>query len=214
MAVLLPEYVKGSLAHVLFAHEGIYFLHLSTKMMTLLTALPKWCVNTLGLLIGYYYGHLEQYRTIEYDRERVKCMEATADPSCLTYNSAEKRRSINKIVYIIQETTLNDILSGDVDKITDVELREEMREDFQEARKCVTLAEQRVKISADSFPIFDVQYFSMDDGVKNGITVQLPYRMAPVNTTCSLPDFPPTNDLNFGGKSEKKMMRMKSSFEF
>ena len=181
MGLLVRNYTNGLLAHVLFANEGVYFLQLSPDMMVFLQAMTIDCIDAFTTLIKYFFADLENYRNIKYDPERLRCMDKINDVSCLTYDNEQKNISIKRILYIINNTLLSDLLrlkpnNPNVQKLVEA------------SGICVTLAMNRLKKNPN-VPVFRVQYTPMEIAAKNGITTQIQYYMSPSKSTCSPPDY-------------------------
>ena len=182
MSILISQYPQGLLAHVLFSIEGIYFLQLSPEMMLLLQVLDTACVSYLADLIRYFFTDLEDFRKAKYDPERIKCLEERNDIDCLTYDSRQKHMSLQTIINIIQTTTLSFLLNSRVDpKVQNV---------IDRSGECARVGMARLKEKDLNINIFRVQYTSMEDAITNGgIYTDIEYYMAPVESTCSPPDY-------------------------
>jgi hypothetical protein len=179
MGLVLQKYYDGMIGHVLFSHEGVYFLKLTLPMMLLIRVSTKDCIDVMSKLVTYFYEDLERYRNIDQDPTRIKCLQQVNDVRCFTYDNREKYLSIQKIGELINGITLREILSisspvSDLQNIVD------------QSRKCMTLAAERINGTLD-IPIFEAQFVPMEEAVQNGVTSQLRYFVSPTNSLCPIP---------------------------
>ena len=189
MSLLIRSYNDGLLAHILFANEGVYFLQLSPDMMIFIRSIPSQCVNILGKMIKYFFENLENFRNINYDQERIRCLNKVNDIRCLTYDTKQKNISIQNIVNIIHKTKLSDILNSSSSNSS-------IQQSIYGSQQCIFNAMKNLNKSSN-IPIFQVQYTPMNQATQKGIETHINYYMAPINSTCPIPEY--LGKANYGG---------------
>ena len=187
MSIMIPRYINGQIAHILFAHEGVYVLQIDPNMMVILKKLPFDCVASLSQLIWFYFSHLEQFRNINYDTERIDCLEELDDFGCLTYDSTQKILSLRKIQEAIGETTLKNLINIEhpnpfINTLMDY------------THSCINAVPDDLDINIS---IFNVKFIATDVAKKNGVTAHLHYSIAPTRSACPIPNYN-GSDLNLG----------------
>jgi hypothetical protein len=184
MALLLRLYIQGMLAHFLYTLEGVYFIQLHPTMMQYLKLLPRSCIDDISTIVEYYFGHLEEFRKVEYDDERLKCLKF-ADPTlCLTYDSSKKHSSIGTMMDTINNTTLYELLNRHSSN-------PETEQILKRSRACVD------SDAVKRFPIFRGRYTPMSQALKEGIYTNIEYLIAPTNPACPIKEYK-GQDINYG----------------
>ena len=178
MNTILSQYMNGMLAHFIFTKEGTYIIQLTSQMMEFMKNIPFSCIESLGKLVEYYYQDLQHFREVRYDAERLDCLKNKNDVRCLTYDTKQKHLSINNILYIMGNLSVNDLLrSVSSDPYIDSLINS--------VKKCSVFALNTSKIETN-FPIFDAKYIPSDVALQYGIRTSINYLIAPRNSLCTL----------------------------
>ena len=188
MGSILPRYMEGQIAHILFSNEGTYVLQLSRPMMEFMRAMTSECVDYLSKLVSYYFENLEHFRKAEYDPERSRCLDKLDDIRCLTYNTKQKQLSIKKIINVINTYTLTNLLNlGDNNNINRL---------VKNVNICLIKAGKNIKGNSN-IPIFKVNYTDGNKSLRDGVTATIEYLIAPKNSVCPIPEYK-SKDIDYG----------------
>ncbi len=184
MAVLVKLYFEGMLGHFLYTQEGIYFIQLDPTMMQYIKLLPIQCIYDIANVVEYYFTRLEEFRRVEYDDERVRCLQKVDPKICLTYDSSTRHSTIGMMMNTINNTTLYELLNR--------HSRNPVIEQILErSRACIDAT------AIKKFPIFRGKYTPMDIALKEGIYTNIEYIIAPQNRACPIPEYAEKN-INYG----------------
>jgi hypothetical protein len=114
LSYIFANHTRGHVLHFVFSEEGVYGISLTKEIMFLLRFMSYNCMYYLSELIRFYFTKFEQYRSIEYDKEREKCFEENYDDfRCYTYNNEVKHKSINAILKEMDTLTFKKLLKNE-----------------------------------------------------------------------------------------------------
>jgi ribosomal protein S18 acetylase RimI-like enzyme len=183
MGYIFRKYVKGVIAHILFAKEGVYFIQLSPAMMSYVRILNSSCIDDIANVIAYFYSNLEVYRKAEHDLDRLRCLDETNDLfDCLTYSSGQRDVFISNIVKTMNETTLSYLLNT-VTKFRVV------NEYIERSKKCIDDLANKTTLIPPNFPIFRSIFIPIEQAQTRGVEITIQYLMAPNHSACVIPDY-------------------------
>ncbi len=170
MRYVLSKYKEGMLAHFVFTHEGIYLMQLSIPMMRLIRKLPQDIIDAMSVMVEFYYTHMEQFRSAQYDEERAECLQKSDDISCLTYHSDQRNLSINTMMNIMNNYLLFDMVN-------------QAPIEIENYANIVGLYMTDNQLDPN-IPLFNAKFYSYDN---NDLLTTINYIMAPKESTCPIP---------------------------
>ena len=187
MGYLFRNYIFGLVSHFLFSVEGIYLIQLNPLIMLLLRFLPKDCIFKISKLIDFNFSILEQFRKIQYDDERLRCLEEIESFECYTYNNLTQHLSIGEIVKQINAFTLQELLEfNDNDLIEIQNIKKEIKENncLTNAIKLVNNSDLGIKITNLNFSIFGIDFIYTENAKKRGIFKKIDFFITPEQKFC------------------------------
>ncbi len=199
MSIMVNRYLDGpQIAHILYTNEGIYIIQLSIPMSQTLLNISPDCSYNISQLIWFYFSHLEQHRSAT-DEEKARCV-GSNDPNCLTSPSSKRDYSVDKIVTIINITTIGDMMNYQFNSIGN-----ETYKTIQKVIRIKRIIEEVKKCNLDPNLVpFISQYVSMDGAAARGVVFDLPY-LSNFGSSCIVPTYS-GQDINYGYGDERQFI--------
>ena len=178
----LKYYTNERILHFVFAEEGLYIVRLTGEMMKFIHIISNnqdW-VGAIADLIDYRFTFLERYRSVEDDKERLKCLDKYNTINCLTFRSETKTQKIKNFLDRANNKTLKEyIVYGEeyVRLMFDNYPIDEQNNLTLEAIKYY----ENFTNTIQNFPIFKVDYVDPLIFRKSGfLNIKLDYLRTPV----------------------------------
>lgn len=182
---LILQYHVGSVSHIVFSAEGMYVCSLSKGMMDVVSLISDTdCINTLGELAALVFSKLENYRSVEYDKQRIDCyrrskMDKESFIKCLSYDSREKNMQLSKVLKILNTTTL----SGMIDDAVRLNVDSLLMGKIKLLYDCLNNTK-----ASKNIPVFNISFYNYSSESKEtDLYIDLDYLIAPTESRCPIP---------------------------
>ncbi len=182
--MLINQYYSGNIGHIVFSAEGMYICSVNKELMSIMSSLSQDCVNTLSEVARLIGGSILNYRSVDYDKERIECYKASDKTKqsfikCLTYDSTAKRNHISNVLRIINGFTLYKA----IDEALRLDVSEELNKNIEELYNCLNKVKARKDIR-----LFNMTFHRYPSDTDDDLLIDLDYLISPTESRCPIPE--------------------------
>lgn len=181
-------HLQGSILNFVFCVEGIYIVTLTEEMMRFVHVISheqNW-MSSITELVEYKFTFLEEFRLVEKDIERLKCLRETRElDKCFFYQNLKQKEYISNFLNLANNLSLKQyIVTGQEYEL--LKYNGYYIDMLNNEVKNSIIYYENFSNNPVNFPLFKVEYISTynQDILGNLHRIDLNFLKAPINPFC------------------------------